>query len=235
MKYNFVTVNFNTPELVDALIKSIYKNSGIPKEDINIIVFDNSDKRPFKSDDVIVLDNTKGQIIDFEKWLSTFPNKIDRKKTRNNYGSDKHCYTIEWLIHHIPGGFLLLDSDVLIKKPVKSFFNNKLPYVGYIEHYKKKKYHCRLLPYMCYLNTDFIVFNDIKYFDNKKNWSLQKDSPKKYDTGAAFISNLSKYKISGQNIPITNYILHLANSSWKKDLESQKQWLNENRLYYTVC
>ena len=67
MKYNFVTVNFNTPELVDALIKSIYKNSGVPEKDINIIVFDNSDKRPFVSDKVTVLDNTKGQIIDFDK------------------------------------------------------------------------------------------------------------------------------------------------------------------------
>ena len=95
MKYTFVTVNFNTPELVDALIKSIYKNSGIPKEDINIIVFDNSDKRPFVSNDVTVIDNTKGQIINFEKWLNTFPNKRSAESTKNNYGSDKHCYTIE--------------------------------------------------------------------------------------------------------------------------------------------
>lgn len=228
MKYNFVTVNFNTPELVDALIKSIYKNSGIPKEDINIIVFDNSDKRPFKSDDVTVLDNTKGQIINFEKWLDTFPNKRDKKSTHNNYGSDKHCYTIEWLIHHIPGGFLLLDSDVLIKKPVKMFFNNKVPYVGYIEPGSKKNHYWRLLPYLCYLNTDFIVSNGIKYFDEEKNWCLRKDIKCRYDTGAAFIKNLNIRKIFGQKIPISNYILHFQ-SSWRKDLESQKQWLNENK------
>lgn len=169
MKYNFVTVNFNTPELVDALIKSIYKNSGIPKEDINIIVFDNSDKRPFTSDKVTVLDNTKGQIIDFEKWLLTFPNRAGEKSTRNNFGSDKHCYTIEWLIHHIPEGFLLLDSDTLIKHPVKYLFNNKVPYVGEIEKLYRPYFHNRVLPYCCYLNTDFIVNNNIKYFDEEHN------------------------------------------------------------------
>lgn len=230
MKYNFVTVNFNTPELVDALIKSIYKNSGIPKKRINIIVFDNSDKRPYKSTDVTVLDNTKGQIIDFDKWLSQFPNK--RNDTINNHGSDKHCYTIDWLIHNIPEGFLLLDSDVLIKRPVRQFFDDKYIYSGKIGKSKTwENAHLRVYPFICYLNSKLILKNNINYFDKDHTWSV---NTQWYDTGAAFLKQCEEKHLKGKDIDMNKYIVHFG-ASYAKDLETQKKWLYENRFYYSIC
>ena len=61
---NFVIVHFNTPEVTTCLIRSIFKFH----TDAKIIVFDNSEKRPFEK--IICdtyYDNTKNQIIDFQK------------------------------------------------------------------------------------------------------------------------------------------------------------------------
>jgi hypothetical protein len=62
-------VSYNTPELIAAAIMSLRKHGG---QDWRVVVFDNSDERPFtcKMKNVEVVDNTKGQIIDFDKeWL----------------------------------------------------------------------------------------------------------------------------------------------------------------------
>ncbi|MEE1287995.1 MAG: hypothetical protein UHK44_05295, partial [Bacteroidaceae bacterium] len=64
-KKQVAIVHFNTPELTEALIKSIRKHGG---EEYQVVIFDNSDKRPFtkKMKGVKVINNRKGQIIDFE-------------------------------------------------------------------------------------------------------------------------------------------------------------------------
>ena len=60
-------VHYNTPELTEAAIRSVWKHT----PGCRITVFDNSDKREFRyKDDVAVIDNTRGQIIDFEMMLS---------------------------------------------------------------------------------------------------------------------------------------------------------------------
>ena len=60
-------IHFNTPELTMAAIGSLLKNGGGP---FRVVVFDNSDQRPFEgATKVTVYDNTKGQIIDFDAEL----------------------------------------------------------------------------------------------------------------------------------------------------------------------
>ena len=66
-------VHYNTPELTEKAILSVRKWC---LEDIRVIVFDNSDARPFKRrldkttfGTVKVIDNTKGKVINFEKEL----------------------------------------------------------------------------------------------------------------------------------------------------------------------
>ena len=73
-KINILIVHFNTPNLTECLVKSINKFS----PDSNIYIFDNSDKLPFtaKFDNVTIFDNTKGEIIDFDKWLEKYPNRF---------------------------------------------------------------------------------------------------------------------------------------------------------------
>jgi GT2 family glycosyltransferase len=64
-KINIMIVNFNTQILTDICIQSINKHT----KNTNIYVFDNSDKQPFINTfgNVTVLDNTNGQIINFEE------------------------------------------------------------------------------------------------------------------------------------------------------------------------
>ena len=69
MKKQVAIVHYNTPEITEAAIWSLRKHGG---EDYDVFVFDNSDECPFtaKMKGVTVFDNTKGQIIDFEKELA---------------------------------------------------------------------------------------------------------------------------------------------------------------------
>ena len=63
MKKNIVIVHYNTPLLTSCLVRSINRFV----ENAVIYIFDNSDKYPFTAefDNVTIIDNTKGQIINF--------------------------------------------------------------------------------------------------------------------------------------------------------------------------
>ncbi len=74
MKKTVAIINYNTPELTEAAILSLRKQC---KEDYAVVVFDNSDKRPFtkKMKGVRRIDNTKGQYVDFDAELAKYPDK----------------------------------------------------------------------------------------------------------------------------------------------------------------
>ena len=93
MKQTIAIIHFNTPELTEACILSIRKHGC----EWPIVLFDNSaditapagtngndpkeettiKARPFKKKmkGVKVIDNTKGQVIDFEQFLSLYPDR----------------------------------------------------------------------------------------------------------------------------------------------------------------
>ena len=74
MRKEIAIVHYNTPELTVAAILSVRKHS---LTDYHFTVFDNSDRRPFtkQMDGVTIIDNTKGQVIDFEAELAKYPDK----------------------------------------------------------------------------------------------------------------------------------------------------------------
>jgi hypothetical protein len=129
MKKQVAIVHFNTPEITEAAIWSLRKHGG---EDYEVFVFDNSDERPFLAakqrgtmhGKVTVFDNTKGQIIDFEKELAKYPDRDDRIGCAKgcSYGSDKHMMSVQKLWELLPDGFVLMDSDVLIKENIDWMF-----------------------------------------------------------------------------------------------------------------
>ena len=69
MKKTVAIIHYNTPDLTEAAILSLRKQC---KEDYAVVVFDNSDKRPFtkKMKSVRRIDNTKGQLVDFDVSLA---------------------------------------------------------------------------------------------------------------------------------------------------------------------
>ena len=99
-KQTIAIIHFNTPELTEACILSIRKHGC----DWPIVVFDNSmevtfpsgegmpertiEAHPFKKKmkGVKVIDNTKGQQVDFEKALQAFPDKHKPHAEVNGWG-----------------------------------------------------------------------------------------------------------------------------------------------------
>lgn len=207
---NVLIVNFNTQELTDACIKSV--NMKVPG--CNIYVFDNSDKTPFVNtfDNVHVFDNTKGQVIDFKKWLEGYPQNKKSSEATKTRGSAKHCYTIEKCLSLIPDGFVLLDSDVLVKRDFSELYDERYIYIA--ETHKQNGVNViRVLPFICYINSKMCLENNVHFFDESKMLGLYVTfSGEKYDTGAAFYLNAQRFP--HKEIKYENYVVHLKGGSW---------------------
>lgn len=224
-------VHYNTPELTEAAIRSLEKCT----PGCHVTIFDNSDKRPFtkRMPNVKVIKNTKGQHIDFEKWLAEFPNK-DKDNT-NNYGSAKHTYSIQWLIDHADKPFILLDSDVLIKEDLKPLWNTDVAFVARVST-NTKKYGVeiyRATPFVCFINVPMIKEAGVKYFNPEYMWDLSDKMPnKRYDTGAWFLRDCKEHNLPYEKADTISMALHLRHSSWED--KDWKQWLEDNKELHTL-
>lgn len=235
---NILIIHYNTPYLTECLIKSINKFVG---HNCTIYIFDNSDKVPFtyRQSNIKIFDNTKGQIINFEKWLEQFPNKGGEAKEANGrYISARHCISVDKCFDLINDNFILLDSDVLIKKDIRIFYNEKYIFSGNIESNGFKI--PRLLPYICFINVKECKNKNIRYFNKTLMHGIcYKTEGNKYDTGASFYKFASKYPYNLLNI--SDYIEHYKGASWDpnyvnnikyhKNLTTE-EWLNNNKQYW---
>lgn len=233
-KRQVALVHYNTPELTEAAILSLRKHGGA---DYCVTVFDNSDVRPFikKMEGVHVIDNTQGQVIDFDRELKKFPNRFG---TFNNFASDKHMMSIEKLWELLPEGFLLMDSDVLIRESVDFMFRQPDHcVVGHIQEPQPgNRYGIgRLVPMLCYFNVPLIRRCGLTYFDPEKCWMLLEGGKENrnnwYDTGAAFLEQVRAHKngARGMRIDIRPLMLHLKSASWRNnDLYNSICWLMDN-------
>ena len=231
MEKNICIVNFNTPELVRAAILSLWKHT----PDVKVTVFDNSNNTPcFEMENVSVIDNTKGQIIDFQEFLSRFPEK---QHTTNDWGSAKHCYTIQKLWDYFPEGFVLADSDVLFKKDISEFFNPNFAYIGtvYVNPKRVKKRVPRLYPFLCWINVPMCKSAGVRYFDPKRNWMLNNSTNPYdlYDTGASFLEDCKNAELPGMDVNIEHYIVHLGSASYAAR-QSPDEWLKTYKYLYTM-
>jgi len=212
-------VHFNTPELTEACINSIRKHGG---KEYHVTIFDNSDKRPFtaKMNGVTVIDNTKGQVIDFNKELSKYPKA--RHGEVNNYGSDKHMMSVQKLWDIIDAPFLLLDSDVLVKQSVDFMFQDSQVAVGHVQNPQPgNNFHLgRLVPMLCYINVPLCRKCGLTYFDPKRSWMIHssdlQDKRNWYDTGASFYEDIHNHKngAHGKRVDIRPLMEHYKRGSW---------------------
>lgn len=227
MNKNIVIIHYNTPRLTECLVRSI----NLFVKDAIIYIFDNSDKEPFTAefDNVMVIDNTEGEIINFDEWLEGYPNRFSSGGRRNNWGSAKHCYSVEKCMELIGENFVLMDSDILLKKDISSFFQDDCIYVGETVLQPSSKIE-RLLPFICYINTEMCMKNGIHYFDDNYMHGLRKTTDgDRYDTGAIFVKRASEFK--HVELPISEYIVHFNNASWldssiHKHSITEEEWLN---------
>ena len=224
----FLTVNFNTPELINALVCSINKFVS----DAHITVIDNSDMEKCVSglpDNVTVIDNTYGQFINFKKWINSFPYKYTPAGRFNNYGSAKHCYTIQRFMDTVDYNFMLVDSDILLKRDVSDVFIEDCIWVS--RTVLGKPWKPRISPWLCYINNAMCRKYGVKFFNPEKMHGLGSRNML-YDTGASFYEESVPYKHFEVNLD--DYCIHYGAASYdKKKRGSIKEFLERNRQYWT--
>ena len=239
--------HFNTPELTEAAILSLRKHGG---ESYHVTVFDNStatdfcgihrEARPFtaKMNGVTVIDNTQGQIIDFAAELAKFPDREPESAASNDWGSVKHMITIQYLFDLLPDGFLLMDSDILIKQNVDHLFMPERVAVGHVQEPQPgNRYGIgRLVPMLCYINVPMCRQLGIRYYDPERCWMLYKgmaDRRNWYDTGASFMEDIRRRLPRGERgwrVDIRPLMEHYKCGSWQRgELQHQLAWLNAHR------
>ncbi len=222
-------IHYNTPEMTAAAIRSLWKHT----PGARVTVFDNSDRLPFQSDGIAgrgtltVIDNTRGQVTDWEKWLSQFPRKKDT--TANNWASAKHCYSVELCLDRFPDGFVLMDSDVLVKQDISDIVDRGKAFTGEESVPVKRFPVPRVLPMLCWVNTPMLREKGIRYFNAEKMWKLTMKSPDcYYDTGAWLLEAVRAAGLPYGKIVLDDYILHLGSGSWSRRKNPSK-WLEEHR------
>ena len=223
---NVLIVNYNTQKLTNACICSVNKFT----PDATIYVFDNSDKEPFVNThkNVQVLDNTKSQIIDFNIILNKYENKTSYG-AKSNFGTLKHCLSVDKCFDLINDNFILLDSDVLVKKDLTEIYDDKYIYVGDVFSEGLSK-NLRLSPHVCFINVNKSKENNIRYFDEKRIVGLSKEGDD-YDTGSSFYFDTINF--DNRKIKESDYIIHFGAASWsRKDAPSINTWLKNHSILW---
>jgi hypothetical protein len=238
-KKTIAIINYNTPELTKAAILSVRKHGGA---DYNVVVFDNSTDRPFITcmRDVRVIDNTKGEIINFDEELEKFPQR-DRSigcAKGCEFGSAKHMMTVQKLWELIPEGFVLIESDILLKQNIDEFFDPGWSVVGYCQQSQPHNPFCigRMLPMLCWMNVPLLTKFGARYFDPERTYGLlaggHDNRNNWYDTGAVLLDDIMRHRphLRGRHVDIRNYVEHYGSGSWaNNNLYTQQQWLDAHR------
>ena len=229
-------VHYNTPKLTAAAVRSLWKHT----PGVSVTVLDNSNRLPIAGHSawsqltasplVTVVGNTHGEQIDFDRWLQTFPDR--EPSPGNNYGSAKHCYSVQWFLDRTAEPFLLMDSDVLIRRDVTPFFQHTdCAWVGELGENVRRRFGYdipKLQPFLCWLNTPLLKAHGIDYFNGEWMWNLTTLRPNhRYDTGAWLHRAVSEARLPTCEIPLRDYIHHLGHASWKD--KRPMDWLNEHR------
>lgn len=242
-------IHFNTPEITEAAVQSIRKHGG---EKYEIVIFDNSadstttlgtnHARPFtaKLPGVTVIDNTKGQVIDFDKFLAEYPDREPYWAMLSNFGSAKHIRTVQELWRLIPQGFVLLEGDAILTKPIDWMWREEFAVVAKVAWKNGNKISiARYMPYLMYMNVPKLVAKGVNFFDPKRCWALQKGEMTRgnwYDTAASLLEDVinGKPELVGWNVKeLTDYYAHYDGGSWKKcDMGNQVMFLKRNLRHW---
>lgn len=221
-------VHYNTPALTKAAVASIRKTT----PGARVIIFDNSDRNPYTGNGVDIIDNTRGQLVDWSSWLQRFS---DRRPTTNNHGSAKHCYSVDYCMRTLKEPFVLLDSDVLVKRDLWEIWNENCIFVGEIDNSSNHFINIpRVLPYCCFINTTMCLLQGVSYFHPHYCWKLTKENPARfYDTGAWFLRQCCEKWLwdKMRTIHYEDFVEHLGLGSYGS--KSVEEWLDAHRELWT--
>ena len=138
----------------------------------------------------------------------------------NNFGSYKHCKTIQWLLDNCKhDNMILFDSDIVALKDFADIIDENA--ITSAEVFIKNMHYSRFLPFMQYFNCKMIKNTSIKYFDESRMQDISKFYVG-YDTGGSFYEDVKSKKLPVKQICLKDYILHYGSGSWKPTKYSGK-------------
>ena len=148
---NIVTVNFNTPELIDALVDNV-SMYGTHR----ITVVDNSTVKPCNdSDKYERIDNTN---LEFDDYV-TPGRQLCREYGITCYGgSYVHAHTVQKLYDIETEPFLLMDSDFILKCDPEKIVNYDTLFSGECSN-------DRVMPMCLFINVPKCKANGVRFFD----------------------------------------------------------------------
>ena len=233
-KREVAIVHFNTPELTEACVLSIRKQGFEGR----VVIFENSrswvtregekiEAKPYPAAeatgtgrrDVEIIDNSKGQLVDFDAELAKWKKDKDQGYSKGcNFGSVKHMMSVEWLVQNMDEPFVLADSDILLKAPIDDMFDDQYTAIGKTDGGMNVYGIERLLPFLCFINAPECHRLGIHYFDPQRAWAIMSDSKlygKHYDTGASFCEDVKLCKGARlKRIDINERMIHMGSGSW---------------------
>lgn len=232
-------IHYNTPELTEAAILSLRKHGG---RNYRVVVFDNSDTRPFRIQmpGVEVMDNTKGKILNLDAMMEAYPHR-DRSigcAKGCDFGSAKHMMTVQKLWELLPDGFVLVESDVLLKASIDHLWMEDYASVGHNQlHQPQNPFGIgRVCPMLCYMNVPLLTKYGARYFDPERTYGLlaggRQNRNNWYDTGSVMFEDIKKTKpeLRGKHVDIRELLEHFGSGSWKNNnLKAQAEWLKQHR------
>ena len=197
-----VTCNYNTPELIVNLVKTIKKHHPIP---------------PY----IYVLNTGSSQYN--TPWDDLFPKNdsvIGVKYT--NFGELTHGEAVNKMMYgpHIDTRYILLvDSDVLflqdISKPFEKFKESGCVIMGEITGDRGgKKIHNRVNPWFCFMDLKVLRDYKIRFYDYFRSKVLNSD--KIYDVGSTMYEEIIANGLKIADVKLENkYFKHYEGMSWR--------------------
>lgn len=223
-------VHYNTPEVTEALLRSICRHT----PGARVFIFDNSDHRRFNVPDGYaceVIDNTRGRVIDFTAWLARHPYKMP---TAAGWGSEKHILSVQWLWDHIGGPFLLLDSDVLLLRDVSPIADGSVAWVGEVERKPRFWFQSqRLIPFCLWINAPMCSAAGVRFARDGYIYKVSHfGAPPFYDTGGSFYRECCEAGLPGREIFVDEWVVHMGSASHHRTQEDADLWLRQHKNLY---
>jgi hypothetical protein len=142
--------------------------------------------------------------------------------------------TVDKLFDLLPDGFILVESDVLLRENPQALWREEYSFCAYVQRQQRgNKFGMgRILPMLCYLNVPKFKAEGVRYFDPSRAWMLYPDENDRrnwYDTGASLLEDVLAHRprLKGLHVDIRPMVEHLGGASYRT-LKGQAEWLSKH-------
>ena len=219
-KATIAICNFNTTELTNNCVESIFKN--VYAMPFRVVVLDNSSQQRFTlrsslvGRDVQVIDNTKMQVIDFKKMHSGI------NSSTKNFAAFDHTFSIQFLMNVCQTKKLvILDSDTIVVNDFDFLLDNSNIIVSDIQQSwfsqnDKINKKTRFIPFVQMLDIEMLRAKGISYFQLGKIQCGMSQPSQQYDTGSWLYEQAIQKNVPIKQICFAQYVKHLFSGSENK-------------------